>query len=430
MKKNKIKKGNNGRRFKGNEFKYLQEVLDSDLRNKTLRSMVSRFERAFAKRFGVKYAIASNSGTSTLHQALAAFGIGPGDEVLLPALTVVMCGYAVVHMHAKPVYVDIDPGTFLMDPADIERKITPRTKAIMAVHFYGQVCNMKRIMAIAKKHNLWVLEDCAQCYLGTDDKGRLGGTIGHVGSFSLENSKVITTGEGGVLITNNDKLATRMRKFGAMGFKTLNADNTQEMPNPLAFQDPNYLRHDTFGYNYRMAEPLAAIALAQVERLDFFFEKRIQMAHRYLNAIKGCTWLKPQYAPPGYVNSYWTFTVLFEGKEKRGISWYEFRDKFLKFGGDKVRSAFALVYNEPSMINLNRHGKYFADEGKKQGPHHQGHLKHPNCPIAEKIHPKLMQFTTNQLTIEEMNHQADALKKTIKYFEESKKHHKHAQKTS
>lgn len=421
MKKNKIKKGSDGRRFRGNEFKYLQEVLNSDLKNKTLRGMVSKFERVFAKRLGVEYAIASNSGTSTLHQALAAFGIGPGDEVILPALTVVMCGYAVVHMHAKPVYADVDPRTFLIDPDDIERKITPRTKAIMAVHFYGQVCDMKRIMAIAKKHNLWVLEDCAQCYLGTDDRGRIGGTIGHIGSFSLENSKLITTGEGGILVTNNETLGTRMRKFGAMGFKTLSASGTREMPNPLVFQDPKFLRHDAFGYNYRMAEPLAAIALAQTERIDFFFKKRLQVAKKYLRAIKGCSWLKPQYVPNGYLNSYWTFAFLFEGQEKLGISWYEFRDKFLEFGGDKVRSAFALVYNEPSMINLNCQGKYFADEDKKQGLHHRGYLKYPNCPVAEKIHSKLMQLTTNQLTIEEMNRQAGALKKTIKYFENLKR---------
>lgn len=406
-----------GQRFQGNELLYLKEVLDSDLKNATLRSMVSRFEETFAKRFGVKYAIASNSGTSTLHQALAAFDIGPGDEVILPALTVVMCGYAIVHSHAIPVYADVDPDTFLIDPADIERKITPRTKAIMAVHFYGQVCDMQRIMAIAQKHGLWVLEDCAQCYLGRDELGRLGGTIGDVGSFSLENSKVITTGEGGILITDKEYLGTKMRKFGAMGFKTLNAGNTQEMPDPLAFQNPNFLRHDAFGYNYRMAEPLAAIALAQLERLDFFFEKRLQMAEKYLAAIKDCQWLIPQHVPPGHTNSYWTFTVLFNGAEYLGITWYEFRDKFLEFGGDKIRSAFALVYKEPSMINLNARGKYFLDSDGQQGLTHWRYLKSPECPVAETIQPKLMQFTTNQLNEEEMDHQAKALRKTIQYFE-------------
>jgi perosamine synthetase len=288
----------------------------------------------------------------------------------------------------------------------------------MVVHLYGQVCDMEQIMAIAEKHRLAVIEDCAQCHLGTDRLGRLGGTIGDIGSFSLENSKMITTGEGGVLITNNELYATRMRKFGAMGYKTLNADNTQEMPDPLAFQDPAYLRHDAFGYNYRMSEFLAAIALAQTERIDFFFQKRIEMARRYLDAIDDCSWLRPQQVPTGCVNSYWTLAVVFEG-ESHGIRWLDFRDKFLEFGGDKCRSAFALVYNEPSMINLNLNGKYFSDIfDSKQGILHRGYLHAPHCPVAESIQPKIMQFTTNQNDEREMDIQADALRKTIKYFKE------------
>jgi len=420
--KNKKTKTVRGGRFRGNELKYLKKVLDSDLKTDSRRGMVGALEEKFAKRFGVKYAITSNSGTSTLHQALAAFGVGPGDEVILPALTVVMCGYAVVHMHAKPVYADVDPNTFLIDPVDIERKITSRTKAIMVVHLYGQVCDMERIMKIAKKHNLWVLEDCAECFLGTDSRGRLGGTIGDVGSFSFEGTKVVTSGEGGILITNNKDLAVRMRKFGALGFKTLQAGDAQEMPNPMAFQDPNYLRHDSFGYNYRLAQPLAAIMLAQMERIDWFAKKRVQIARKYLNAIKNCSWLKPQYVPPGYSNAYWTFVVSFEG-EKIGISWYEFRDKFLEFGGDKCRSVFALVYNEPSMINLNKNGRYFMDVGSMQGSAHKNYLTAPHCPVAEKIQRTLMQFTTNQLTEKETNTQITAFKKTIQYFDKKKSTH-------
>ena len=430
MKMKKIRKQKNdtflrsrGARFQGNELKYLSEILSSDLKFATVRSWISRFESAFAKRFGAKYAIASNSGTAALHQALAAVGIGPGDEVIIPAMTVIMCGYAVIQMHAVPIYADVDPRTFLIDPLDIERKITSRTKAIMVVHFCGQVCDMPAIMKLAKKHNLYIIEDCAQCFLGKDVRGRLAGTIGHIGCFSLESTKTITTGEGGVLITNNQKLATRIRKFGALGFKRLTATGAMEMPNALMFQDPKFLRHDAFGYNYRMAQPLAAIALAQLERINIFSKKRIQMARKYTQALDGCSWLVPQYVPKGSIHVYWTFAFLFEGKEKLGISWYDFRDKFIKFGGDKIRSTFALVYNEPTMINLNRDGRYFVDSDEKQGRHHQGYLKKTDCPVAEKIQPKLMQLTTNQLTSEDMDHQADALRRTIKYFEN------HVQKT-
>ncbi|MEK7151728.1 MAG: aminotransferase class I/II-fold pyridoxal phosphate-dependent enzyme, partial [Patescibacteria group bacterium] len=169
--KNKVTSESVGRRFKGNELKYLSEILNSDLKFATVRSWISRFESAFTKRFGAKYAIASNSGTAALHQALAAVGIGPGDEVIIPAMTVIMCGYAVIQMHAVPVYADVDPLTFLIDPLDIERKVTSRTKAIMVVHFCGQVCDMPAIMKLAKKHNLYVIEDCAQCFLGKDARG-------------------------------------------------------------------------------------------------------------------------------------------------------------------------------------------------------------------------------------------------------------------
>ncbi len=154
-------KHSNSWRFRGNELKYVKEVLDSGFGSSTIGTMNQRFEQAFAKRLGVKYAVTSNSGTATLHQALMAFGIGPGDEVIVPALTVVMCGYAVIHAGARPVFVDINPDTFLIDPKDIERKITKRTKAIMPVHLYGQVCDMGAIMKIAKKYELIVVEDSA-----------------------------------------------------------------------------------------------------------------------------------------------------------------------------------------------------------------------------------------------------------------------------
>ncbi|MDP2932967.1 MAG: DegT/DnrJ/EryC1/StrS family aminotransferase, partial [bacterium] len=322
----------NSWRFTGSELKYVKEVLDSGFGASTSGNMNQRLERAFARRFDTKYAITSNSGTSTLHQALAAFGVGPGDEVIVPALTVVMCGYAVLHAGARPVFADVDPETFLIDPEDIEKKITPKTRAIMAVNLYGQVCDMERIMAIAKKHNLYVLEDCAQCYLGTDDKGRLGGTIGHVGSFSFENSKHLSTGDGGILVTNDEALAERMRKFGGMGLKNIKAENGQVRKNKDIFQDPKYLRHDAFGWNYRLSEISAAVGLAQVERIDQLVAKREQIAAKYIQAIKetGCQWLVPQKVPAGAVNSYYTFTARYEGEEKKGVSWYDFRKKFME----------------------------------------------------------------------------------------------------
>lgn len=405
----------NGWRFAGNELKYVKEVLDSGFGSSTTGNMNQRLERAFSERFGMKYAITSNSGTSALHQALTALGVGPGDEVIVPALTVIMCGYAVLYTGATPIFSDIDPDTFLMDPKDIEKKITKKTKAIMAVHLYGQVCDMESIMKIAKKHKLYVIEDCAECYLGTDNKKRIGGTIGHIGCFSFENSKHLSTGDGGILITNDKILAERIRKFGGMGFKNIQAENGQVRKNKDAFQDPQYLRHDAFGWNYRLPEVAAAVGLAQVEQIDYLVGKRKQIAAKYLETLNGCDYLIPQKFPDRYVNSYWTFAAKYEGEEKKGVSWYKFRKKFMEYGGDGIYAAWALVYNEPIMKMIHSDGKYFQDL-KGQGKNHKGFLKNVACPAAELVQPKLMQFTTNQGIEKDMDIQMNALKQTIKFF--------------
>ncbi len=412
----KIKKTSNSWRFVGNEVKYVREVLNSGFGSSTSGNMNQRYERAFADRMGAKFAVTSNSGTSTLHQALMAFGVGPGDEVIVPALTVVMCGYAVIMSGARPVFADVDPDTFLIDPKDVEKKITKRTRAIMPVHLYGQVCDMDAIMRIAKKHKLFVIEDCAQCYLGTDRRGRLGGTMGHVGSFSTENSKHLSTGDGGILVTNEEVLAERMRKFGGMGFKNIRALNGQVRKNKDTFQDPSYLRHDTFGYNYRLPEVAAAVGLAQVERIDLLVKKRQHIAAKYLKALEGCDWIVPQCAPKGYVNSYYTFAVRYEGQEKRGVSWYDFRKKFMEYGGDGIYSAWALVYDEPIMQLIHKEGRFFPDL-PGQAKHFKGYLKGVHCPKAEKLQPRIMQFTTNQGIEKDMNLQMNALKKAIAFFD-------------
>ena len=160
-------------RFDHREYDYIKEVLDSGFASGTSGNMNTKLERAFAEKFGKKFAITFNSGTTTLHSALWAFGVGFGDEVIVTPLTVISCMNAILYCNAVPVFADIEPDTFLIDPESIRKKITPRTKAIMVVNLYGQVANMTEIMKIAKEKNLWVLEDCAQCYLGTH-KGKIG----------------------------------------------------------------------------------------------------------------------------------------------------------------------------------------------------------------------------------------------------------------
>ena len=386
---------NKGWRFTGNERKYIEEVLSSGFGASESGTMNERLERKFAEIHGLKYAITANSGTSTLHVALNSFGVGSGDEVIIPALTVAMCGFSVWQCGATPVYADVLSDTFLIDPIDIEQKITNKTKAIMPVHMYGNMCDMNEIMKIAKKNNLLVVEDCAECQLSTDDKGQIAGTVGDVGSWSFENSKHLTTGDGGIIATDDEELAAKMRKFASVGFKNVNATSGKVRISRDQFQDPNYERHDTLAYNYRFPELCAAVGLAQCERIEEFVKLRIQMAESYLETIKDSTLFVPQKVQDGYRNSYYTFAARFLGNDYN-ISWYDFRKKYMEFGGDGIYAAHQLVYNEPC----------FRDNKIGYG----------DAPISEKLQKELMLFTTNQRNEDERKTQIMALEETLGYF--------------
>jgi perosamine synthetase len=381
------------KRYGGNEMTYLLQALGLI---PSPGSLNERLETAFANKYGTRYAVTANSGTSTLHMALKAFGVGPGDEVIIPALTVGMCGFVVHACGATPVYADVDPVTFLMDVDDVRSKITEKTKAIMPVHIYGLMCDMTGIMKLAEEHKLWVVEDCAECFLAYDDQGYLCGTVGDVGSWSFEGSKHMSCGEGGIVATNDPALAEKMRKFGGLGFRNLTAAGSKVRIPKDKFQDPNWKRHDTLALNYRLSEPSAAIALAQLERLEYFVETRRFMAGRYAQIIKDtetCL-LVPQQVPVGFRHSYWTYACRFDG-DFFGIEWKQFRQKYVENGGDGIYAAWQIVPNEPAFDGIGR--------GK--------------APVAETLQTKIMQFTTNQLEEEDMVKQEQALIKTLEYFE-------------
>jgi len=394
-------------KYIGKELEYVTQVLQTDLRSATGGNWNNRLETQFAKKLGVKYAIAHNSGTSALHSCLSAARIGPGDEVISPAITVIMNTLATLYQNAVPVYADINPKTFNMDPRDIERKITPKTKAIFTVSLYGLPPDMDAIMEIARKHNLIVIEDNAECFL-SEYKGKLSGTIGHMSIFSFENSKHISVGEGGIAITNDEKLAERIRKCAGIGYKNLRAEEGRVKLNEEIFQDPSYKRHDYLGWNYRMPEICAAVAVAQLEKLDELVEMRRQAARYYEQAIEGCDWLIPQETPQDRTHSYWTYVVRYEGEKERGVPWRDFYKVYKEMGGDGFYAAWSPPYLEPLMAE----GYYYTDEGSHYtGPNIQ--YKPGLCPIAERIQPKLMQFKTNYRSIDLAKSKAEALKNTI-----------------
>ena len=393
-------------RFTGNELNYVREVIDSGFGSGTSGSMNNRFESAFAEKVGAQYAVTHNSGTSTLHSALHALDVGAGDEVIIPPLTVISNVDVVLGQNAVPVFADVDPDTFNIDPEDIRRKITDRTKAIMPVSLYGLSCDLDAIMGIASSRGIGVINDAAEAF-GAVYKGTAISEIADITSYSLENSKHITTGDGGIVVTNNEEYAIKMRKFASLGYAAMKSGDGRIRINKDIFQDPDYKRHDTFGFNFRMPEVAAALGLAQTERLDEFVNLRIAIAELFKEAVSGCDYLVPQYTPPEYTNSYWTFALKFERDD---ISWYDFRNKYNELGGDGIYAAWALSYEETLMTS----GAY-----KERAPYYYKDLQYTKglCPIAEDIQPKLMQFPTNYGSTAEAESKADALRRTVEYFQ-------------
>jgi perosamine synthetase len=392
-------------RFQGNEFKYLQEVLASGEASGTAGSLNNRFEKAFAERIDAKYAVTFNSGTSTLHAALDAVGVGIGDEVIIPPLTVISNADVILAQNAVPVFADVNPDTFNIDPKDAERKITKKTKAIMPVSLYGLPCDLDPLMELSRKYNLAIINDAAQAHMAIY-KGRPIAGIAHVTSYSLENSKHITTGDGGIVVTNDEELATKMRKFGSLGYATMKSNEGRIRLTKDIFQDPNYKRHDVFGYNYRMPEVAAAVGLAQLEKIDHFIKNRVDISKMYGEVVKNCDYLIPQKIPDSCVSTYWTYVV----KYKRGdVSWQDFRKKYIEFGGDGIYAAWALTYEETVFSS----GAY-----KKRCPYIYDNIEYKRgiCPMAEEIQPKLMQFVNNYSSKEEARPKVDALAKTIEHF--------------
>ena len=283
-------------KFNGRELEYVSLYLDSENKNNKI-PWVQRFEESVLDTIGVKYAIACNSGTSALHMAMAACSVGPGDEVILPGLAVIMDVYAVIHMGATPIFVDVDRATYSINPLEIKNKITDKTKAIITISLQGLSVDMDPILELVKEKSIVVIDDSAQNILG-EYKSRVAGTLADISVFSFENKKHITSGsEGGMLLTDNEEYAIKSRKFGGIGYKHMTASYGRTSLALSDIQDPDYERFDTIGLNYRMSEVSAAVGLAQFERINGIVERRIAVAKMFDEAIQGCDWIVPQYIP-------------------------------------------------------------------------------------------------------------------------------------
>jgi len=383
------------------ERKYVLDVLDSQFRSSQGANYMTKFENSFKKKFKSKFAISHVNGTATMHSVLEASGIGIGDEVIVPPLTMSATSLAVLHANATPVFADVDINTFNIDSKSIEKSITKKTKAIITVALYGLSPDMDPIMSLAKKYNLLVIEDNAQASLSYY-KGRLAGTFGDAASFSFQSSKHLSAGEGGITTTNNEDLAISIRKVTGLGYKNIGATKARISKNEI--QHPSFERHDYIGWNYRMSELNCAVALAQTERAEELINPRKEIGKNFESAVSGYDWFRPQLIGKDYESSYWAFACQLETDH---VSWNDFRNEFLKRGGDKYYGAWQLTYNEP-LFN-------------KQMFRHRSHLVHGKyekgmCPNAEYLQPRIKQFKTNYSDIDTAKKQADILNLTLNFF--------------
>jgi perosamine synthetase len=277
-------------RLGGRERDLVLECLDSTWISSKGR-FIGEFERRFAGFVGTRHAIAVSNGTVALHLALAALGIGPGDEVIVPTLTYIASVSTIEHVGARPVFVDSEPEGWQLDPADVRRKVTPRTKAIVAVHLYGRPCDMASLRSIADEHGLRIVEDCAEA-IGTRREGRHAGTFGDFGTFSFYGNKTITTGEGGMVVTGDDGLADLARRLRGQGLA----------------KDREYW-HDLIGFNFRMTNICAAIGCAQMDGIEPTIARKRAIAGRYRRGLAGLP-LEVHREAPGTSHGCWMVSVL------------------------------------------------------------------------------------------------------------------------
>lgn len=290
------------------EIRAVTRVLKS--RWLTMGPEVIKFEKKFAQSYGVKSAMAVNSATSGLHLALLACGVGPGDEVILPSYTFVSCANSICWVGAKPVFAEVSED-FLIDPDDVKRKITSKTKAIMVVHFGGQMAEMKEIQKIARKNKLKIIEDCAHSLLAKY-YGRLAGTIGDIGVFSFYAIKNLTTGEGGMVITASDKLDDRVLTFRMHGMSMTAFDR-------YSHRGRWYYEIHEAGFKYNLTDMAAAMGTEQLRKIHKFNRRRAQIAALYQKNLAGVSQIRLPRVLPGRTHVWHLFPIQVDTKRRDQI---------------------------------------------------------------------------------------------------------------
>ncbi len=293
------------------------------------------FEKNFSEYIKTQHAVATSSGTAALHMALIACGVKPGDEVIVPALTFFATVESVLHQGAIPVFADLDPKTYCIDPKDMEKKISNKTKAIIPVHFFGEPAEIEEIVEISHRHNLHVVEDCAQAH-GAEFRGKKVGSFGDANCWSFYATKNMTTGEGGMVTTDNKEFAEKIFALRNHGMTNRND-------------------HTILGYNYRLSEIHAAIGVVQLKKLEKFNKKRTEISNTLREELSALPWLEAQYIPDYIKHAF--FWCAFKIDEKKiGMSGKELREELMKKGLEVRQRYTEPLYKQPVLLENNFNG--------------------------------------------------------------------------
>ena len=359
----------------GNEKKYLMECIDTEWISSE-GSFVKEFEEKFSSKVDRKYGIAVCNGSAALIVAVAALGLKKGDEVIMPTFTIISCANAVITAGAIPVLVDSDPYTWNMDINQIESKITPKTRAIMVVHIYGLPVEMDPVIRIAKKYGLKIIEDAAEAH-GQTYKGKPCGSFGNISVFSFYPNKLVTTGEGGMVVTDNEELAEKCRSL-----------------RNLCFQEKKRFVHEDIGWNFRMTNLQAAIGLAQLERFDEFVTKKRKVGKYYTEMLKGLGSIQLPLERTSYAdNIYWVYGIIL--KDDLSLN-AEDMMAYLKEKKIGTRPFFFPMHEQPVF-------------------HKMGLFKNESYPFAERLARLGLYLPSGlALTEEKMNEVSNAVKEILK----------------
>lgn len=391
-----------GRTFGKEEEELVLCALRSGCLSRNGGQMVERFERAFAERLGVQRAVACSSGTAAVHLTIAALNPEPGEEFITPPITDVGSVLPIIWQGCVPVFADVDPRTLNLDPEDVERKVTSRTRAILAVHLAGQPCDLGKLRAIADRHHVALIEDCSQAYWA-EYEGRRVGTLGDLACFSLQQSKHITCGEGGLMVTSRAEYADRAKLFADKAW-------------PRGAKSLGDARFLFLAQNYRMSELQGAVALAQLGKVEAVVARRRDRADQLTRAIAGSGGVHHPYVPANTLPSYWLYMLHVEEAEL-SVSTKEFGEALLAEG---VPGWVQYIVNPLYLSPLFAAAQTFGHSAYPFKTYGSQNYAQGLCPQAERALRHVIALHWNEnYTVEHVGQIGSAIAKVVAYWRET-----------